>query len=301
MGTRARGLASRLEELVTRLEASSSPATPPRPPLVLDAELASRFVAACARRCTRKWTRTVRRLTEWWRGVLEGADLRRLSLSRILEALETAAGSRAHRIAVVKRLFSWLRSDRHELSPAEDPTLDTLHVPQATPAQWRRVRSVPAVDLRRVLRKLSPLWRARVQVLAATGWHVTELQRFAVAGRLEDRRSSRVGLVLVCPAAKGGGPRRTRVTARAWAAAREVLEAGHFDDSRFRKVLHAACEAAGVAPFGPGSLRHTVATHAVNAGAPLETVASFLGHRSPRTTARFYATHAVPRRVPTIV
>jgi hypothetical protein len=30
-------------------------------------------------------------------------------------------------------------------------------------------------------------------------------------------------------------------------------------------------------------------------------VSSFLNHKSPRTTRKFYATHAVPAKVPTLV
>jgi hypothetical protein len=33
----------------------------------------------------------------------------------------------------------------------------------------------------------------------------------------------------------------------------------------------------------------------VDAGADIATVSTFLGHRSPLTTKRFYATHATPR------
>ncbi len=47
------------------------------------------------------------------------------------------------------------------------------------------------------------------------------------------------------------------------------------------------------ASFGPGQYRHTVATRMLNAGADPAAVAAFLGHKSPHTTRRFYATLAV--------
>jgi site-specific recombinase XerD len=47
-------------------------------------------------------------------------------------------------------------------------------------------------------------------------------------------------------------------------------------------------------------MRHSIATAAVNAGADLEAVSAFLGHKNPKTTRRFYATHGAVRRVPTL-
>jgi len=47
------------------------------------------------------------------------------------------------------------------------------------------------------------------------------------------------------------------------------------------------------ASFTPRGL--SVATWAVDAGADLGTVATFLGHRSASTTRKFYATHATPK------
>ena len=48
-------------------------------------------------------------------------------------------------------------------------------------------------------------------------------------------------------------------------------------------------------------MRHTVATAAVNAGADMESVADALHHADKRTTARWYATLAVPGKIKTLV
>jgi len=47
-------------------------------------------------------------------------------------------------------------------------------------------------------------------------------------------------------------------------------------------------------------LRHSVATHAVNACGSVQAVAEFLGHRTKKTTARFYSTFASVAKVPTL-
>jgi len=46
--------------------------------------------------------------------------------------------------------------------------------------------------------------------------------------------------------------------------------------------------------FGPGQLRHSVATWMVNSGVPIAAVSTYLGHRSMATTRAFYARFAVP-------
>ena len=80
-----------------------------------------------------------------------------------------------------------------------------------------------------------------------------------------------------------------------------MLAAGAFDRVHFQTAVKSACLAAEIPPFGTGQLRHSVATWAINAGADPTAVSAFLGHRSPRTTRKFYATHAAPRKVPTLV
>lgn len=87
---------------------------------------------------------------------------------------------------------------------------------------------------------------------------------------------------------------RTLVTEEAVVRlARRVRERGSFSEARFLRAVRAACAKAGVPRFGPGQYRHTVATRMVNAGADPAAVAAYLGHKSPQTTRRFYATLAV--------
>jgi integrase/recombinase XerD len=50
------------------------------------------------------------------------------------------------------------------------------------------------------------------------------------------------------------------------------------------QVVRSAGERAGFGPVGAHSLRHTVATNVLRAGAPLEEIASLLRHRRHATT-----------------
>jgi site-specific recombinase XerD len=55
-------------------------------------------------------------------------------------------------------------------------------------------------------------------------------------------------------------------------------------DGAIGMLVRAACERAGLEPVGVHRLRHTVATGALRAGAPLEEIASLLRHRRHATT-----------------
>jgi len=237
---------------------------------------------------------------------LKGIDLRRASLADHVIPPLAGVRSRTQRIQVLKALYGWLRRELHTVTAAQDPTLGALSVPQAMPAQWKRTKAIqkPAFEL--VVRYLGDRRAGDLlRVLGGTGWHVTELERFAQSGEVEavpaEADDAASAGVLVLPLTKGGEMLRTRVSPDVLEAAQRVRAAGPFSRSLFDKAVKSACVAVGVPLFLPANMRHTVATWAVNSGADPGAVAAFLGHRSPRTTRRFYATHASPAKVPTLI
>src|SRR5205814_616044 len=121
---------------------------------------------------------------------LAGWDLRGASLTKhILPSLEGGT-ARGPRIAVLKRLYSYLRKVTHRISREDDPTLETLTVPQSRPEQWKRVKSVPSANVGAALEHLSNTYKDALLVLAGTGWHVTEIIRFARTGSIEASRQA---------------------------------------------------------------------------------------------------------------
>ena len=106
--------------------------------------------------------------------------------------------------------------------------------------------------------------------------------------------------VLVGPQTKSGEPLRTAVSAEVLEAGKRLLARGSLSFEKYGLAIKGACNAAGIPPFTPGRFRHSVATWAIEKGADPATVAAFLNHKSPATTRRFYATHAVPTKVPTL-
>lgn len=234
------------------------------------------------------------RLADWIED-LGGRDLRKLDLALLKGALDKRKVGRQHRVIAIKAICAWLRTERHLLSRTEDVTQD-LRVPQARPEKHKRRKAVEISRVRAVLPHLSPVMQDVLTLASATGWHTTELQRFA------RRQESEIltgppgteTLAVLVVRHKSGSLTRTPIRSpHAADAARRLHERGTFP-SRYRADLIAAAKAAGVEPFGLGVLRHSVGTWAVEAGALPEVVAEFLGHRDPRTTRRFYIDVAAP-------
>ena len=59
------------------------------------------------------------------------------------------------------------------------------------------------------------------------------------------------------------------------------------DVRTIRRVLLIVCQANGLKPMNPHSLRHACATHMLNNGTPLVVIKELLGHAKLRTTARY--------------
>jgi integrase len=247
---------------------------------------------------SRSWVTEQRALLAWWAEKLRGVDLRGVSLREaILPPLERAAG-RPHKIAVLKAVYTWLRKVKREIALDEDPTAaGGLTMPPPKRPQ-RPSKAVSRKHVKLARKHLIGGWRDALDLQKETGWHVTEIQRFTSDGDIESplpsQRELGIAGVLVVKH-KSGEQHRTAVSAKTKKAAQRLRGRGGFSVAWYQRAVRAACKAAGITPFGPGRMRHSVATWAVDDGADLPTVSSFLGHRSARTTKKFYATHATPR------
>jgi integrase len=292
---------------------------PKRTTIRLDNDLSEAFLAWSlnTKKNTPKYVADQRTYLAWWMEKLRGVDLRArdpqaMLRDKILPKLDGAT-ARQQRIATIKVLYSWLRTERHWIATHEDPTYGMLKVPQSIPEQRTTNKVVPVEHLLLVIDGLaSNRWRDLLRVLMGTGMHVSELVRFAQSGTLEplprERLSEDEAGVIVIPWTKGGEVLRVPVSQPVLDAAKRVLEAGAFDRSKLDAAIRSACAAVvrpdgkvGIPAFGPGRLRHTVSTFAKNNGTDIKTISEFLGHKSPRTTAKFYATNATPRKIRTIL
>ena len=266
--------------------------------VVLDEDLARDFLRDHADNSP-EWLARQRATLAWWTAQLGDLDLRKVSLRGHLRPALDAAGGQASRIAVIKRLYSWLR-ERDLIETHEDPTLGKLKMPQARAAQVERSKVIAAEHYEAARSHLITTYRDILDLLAGTGWHLTEAHRFAAGGAVLPYVGSQAGVAAVLEVLhKNGSPHRTAVSEAVADAARRVRAAGSFSKSRFHRSVVSACRAAGVPPFRPGWFRHTVATIATEAGEE-NLVPGFLGHRSATTTRRHYNVHATPPKVRTL-
>jgi integrase len=264
---------------------------------------------------TARWVADQKAYLKWWRAQLGDRDIRKLDLGQHVIAPLAGTPARAHKIRVLKAFYSWLRTVVHRIQPAEDPTLDRLVAPQSEPAQVKAIDRATYEAIRAALRggyepqrggngrfsvayvepKGHSLWRDAIDFLGGTGWHVTELERFVRNGSVLQVE----GRWVVETEHKSGEPHRTEVSEHVKSCAERLRAHGSFTRSRFDDALERACKDLGIPAVTPGAFRSSVATYAVNQGASMADVATFLGHKDPRTTRKWYAAHAVPGKVNT--
>lgn len=180
---------------------------------------------------------------------------------------------------------------------------------------WARLKKFRAVDSarlrwltvdesRRLLNASQPDLRALVQAGLVTGCREGEL--LAVRARDFDAATNS----LLIPDSKSGRPRRVPLTTEG-SALFESLAVGRQPDSLLLTrndgspwhrvaVIRAMQDASAAAKIDPPAtfytLRHTYASHLVQAGTPLLYVASALGHRDARMVERHYG-HFAPSQV----
>ena len=213
-----------------------------------------------------------------------------------LGALEGDIPSKQHRVAVLRRLYSWLvetgRIGRHE-----DPMFRRVKVPQSKP---KETPLPPWEDFFKVRDALTDPWRALFIVQGATGMHSTELYQLATVGRIlpPGSREDGADAILEIPRHKSGVPYSVAVTQVVKEAAERVQKRGAFGLKNFARAVRAASRSVGVRPMTSRIMRHLVATYAVSRGVSILAAGEFLGHKSPRQT-RTYAQNA-PRMVLTL-
>ncbi len=246
---------------------------------------------------TVEWADEVARCLADWEEVLRGLDLRHLELHKDLKAaLSRWPTQRPHRIKAIKGFFRWLREEKGLVSRGEDATLD-LKVPQARPEKQRRRKVVPPEDVAAVLKHLPAVCRDVLHLLTATAWHVSEARRFASGGEIVVPMKAEGVLAVLITRHKSGDLTKTPLLyPEHLAAARRLQEAKTLPTRMtLARQMRAACEAAGVPPFGMGRMRHSVLTWGVSdGGASLQDAKEFAHHRSEQTTRRFYVDLDIP-------
>jgi site-specific recombinase XerD len=201
--------------------------------------------------------------------------------------------TRARKVAALASLYAWARD---EGLTSSDP------IPRRrprVPEDDRQIHGLSAMEARRLLdasQQWGPREHAFVALLLTTGLRVSEALEADVTD-IHEVRGHHALTVL----GKGGRPRTVAIPPTAWNALAsyvETWEAGPLfvtrSGSRWDRVaagrtLTRLGNKVGLANVHPHLLRHTAASLALDAGAPLDRVQSLLGHADPRTTMRYAA------------
>lgn len=305
VSTRAHSLKPALEQL-KRFEGDPFAYNPVggdlRAPLLLTVDIATQLYDwQILNGRSPKYAREVFTWLKRWGKALRGLNLRKLNIARdVLPVLDNAGGARRPLMATLKTLFAWLRTERHELTSAEDPTRD-LRLPKTSAAKHRE-RQV--VDIARVRKAAKHLKGAYLDVLLfqmGTAAHITELERFirdarsqlVVYPRAKRMADGRLVMALVLLPHKSKKMHAIPLTRKETAEAAKRLRARGSVPKDLNGHLYAACEKAGVERFGY-KLRHSVLTWGRLRGASKQSLADFAGHEDVRTTERFYIDMDLP-------
>lgn len=255
-----------------------------------------------------------------WIVWFDGRPIRSVTPTQIVEELDERKTARRQRLIALKSYCSWLRHERHVLRTADDPTIDiAVPVPVAAKSVRRKHYEVPHVEL--VYQHIRFQEVRDITVLRCkSGMHQTEASRIT-EGKAElvavDTGTEIAGVVAFPH--KNGETHYQSLDAQAFAAAQRLAARGEPIDRRHQYselalAAHlATAEAkksnpkAVVAPIRPGALRHSFITWARKSGrevwparqtgVDLKKVAATVGHKSDRTTRKFYDGTEVPMMI----
>jgi len=320
--TTLRGALKQLERFEADPQAFTARGTVTLGALALTETLIDEFHAWHEPQVSRKWALNVRNVLVDWANHLKGSDLRRLSIANDLKPHLKAEAQRHHRVKAIKMLFKWLREEKEAVTRAQDVTLD-LPVPIIRPAQdTGNVKAVSWEAVTELAPHLPIHVRDALELLAATGWHVEEVRRFAAGGTIREPDAADSGEVVgVLGVVHKSGKRHftALLHPQHLAVARRIRERGKLiDNNRLRKhMLRGAGlvtkarrekdpEAKPFVPFQLGQLRHSITTWLRQQGVAMRDIAEYVGHDSERTTSRHYvdaqaAVKVLPRAVLRVV
>lgn len=256
---------------------------------------------------SRDWAMSSGRLLRDWLRALGGVDLRRVKATEhIKPALRTWTTSVPARVVALKAFYSWLRKEKGIVKHHEDPTPD-VRIPERNAAKETATgaRDVPFARVQAVYAHLRADVRDILLLLTGTGWHLSEVRRFAENGEIRKDPTGRHLATLVTfhkrrEKAVAGLMHQEHVD-----AARRLREKGDMLSSNtLAGLMRQANRAAGIGtderPVFFGDMRHSVGTWAIEAGDDIRDIARAYNHESEKMLRRHYVRHAVPRGTVTV-
>jgi hypothetical protein len=251
---------------------------------------------------SRAWAKDCGRYLFDWGDAIDACDLRHLTSPDVKKMLKTWNTSAASRVVALKGFYSWLRKERGLVKHHEDPMPD-VSIPerQAAKETATGARDVPFARVQKVYRHLRKDVRDILLLLSGTGWHLSEVRRFAEAGEIrKDPTGKHLAVLVTFHKRKEKAVAGLVHRAHLGAAKRLRAAGGLLSDSTLAQVMRWANTKAGIdrkteRPVYLGDMRHNVGTWAIEAGDDIRDVARAYNHESEKMLRRHYVRHAVPR------
>jgi site-specific recombinase XerD len=204
---------------------------------------------------------------------------------------------RARRIAALRSLFAFAAAEK--LIP-DNPAI-RMQVRREPEGEIERIASEADV-VRMIAAEPVPRRRAALRLLYLCGLRASELRGLRWSSMLPARKGGGEARII----GKGDKPRVVLIPADLWAELAALTPAATpaspvvpgrdgkaLDRKTLQRIVKRAAIRAGLDPrFSPHWLRHSSATHALNAGCPVQVVQHRLGHASLATTTRYAHTAA---------
>ena len=296
--------------------------------IIIDAPTGAGFLADLRRKGrTEPYIRYIRSYLADWVERLGAVDLRQVTLQQYRQALAKMKGAEHKRIVALKSLTAYLR-EQGRLTRTQDATLD-LKTPTIKPARPMDERAYTMEHVQKFYAALSSYryvtgYRADRQpeegefqtvdmqpvrdvfvLRALCGMHGTEIERLAegkgVINILEGY--GEIAGTLFFPHKSGEG-HVVSVDAQALAAAQRLQARGQAPNRVYlSRAMRRTAQQSGLEVIELERLRHSFITWAVaggtlvqpkDGGIPIASIAELVGHKTQRTTRRFYLGTFIP-------
>lgn len=290
-----------LKELARFEEDPESYVSGGRDRLVMTPELVMEYrTYQLGRGNTYEWAGECARVLLDWLEALDGRDLRRLKAAEHIKPALAQWKGQASRIVALKGFYSWLRFEKGLVKHTEDPTPD-IRIQKGRSRRLTAPRDVPLEKVRHVYAHLREDVRDVLQLLAATGWHVSEAIRFAHNGEIrKDPTGKSLATLVTWHKRKEHAVSGITNPEHLEAAQRIRAKGTMLGRSRLAFLMRRANRDAGIdatreRPVFFGDMRHNVGTWAIEAGEDVANTAKHANHTDERMMREHYVRHAVPR------
>lgn len=239
---------------------------------------------------TEKHQREKRTILKEWQKKLGGpkTNLKLVELKHITRCVKPGMPGLRQRMVFLKSFMNWLLGEG-ELEKHPMLGVRGSKFTNKNPASRKAIKTADAL---KVIAILPGLYKSAYIVQLATAWHATEIKRFIENGKIDGN------VLTTWHKRKDWHP--VAVSPEALTEAKKLKLGGKaFSLDTYADLVRAATQGLGLEKAGPGNVRPTVVTAAIEAGHTPGEVQQLTGHTSMAMINKIY-NQAKPRKIHTM-